>query len=779
MSDLDEVIEEFLVESHENLDRLDNAFVQLEESPSDPEILGAIFRTMHTIKGLCGMLGFSKLESITHSGETLLSRLREGQLQLDQEITNALLATVDAVRDVLTMVEEGGSEGESDYSTLVATLQRLASGESAAGLGEPDRQEDATGVSEFAEAGLEEEETFEAGEASSPDLRDPTPTEPVKGSAEAEGGALASPRRRSVAESSIRVDVGLLNKLMNLVGELVLARNQVLQHMVSQEDPVFQATSQRLNLITTELQEEVMKTRMQPIGNVWSKFPRVVRDLAVSCGKKVRVEMEGRETELDRTIIEAIKDPLTHLVRNSVDHGIEEPRDRISSGKKEEGRLSLRAFHEGGQVNIEVSDDGGGLNLDRIRDKAVSRRLVSVDQVESMSDREIGNLIFLPGFSTAQKVSNVSGRGVGMDVVKTNIEKIGGTVDIQTASGEGSTIRIKIPLTLAIIPALVVTSGGDRFSIPQVNLLELVRLEPGSEGLEMLRGSPVYRLRGRLLPLVSLNDILGLVSHQDLASHQDGVENDESREHGERALNIVVLQADDRQFGLVVDEINDTEEIVVKPLGTHLKNISAFAGATIMGDGKVALILDVLGIAQESGVASGQVHAASVGDPSEAAHGQRIAENHETLLLFQVGGQERMAIPLALVDRLEEFSWNDVERSGPLPVVQYRDGILPLFLLREYLGGCESRTEESETLQVVVLSTGDRWLGIVVDQIVDVLEESFNIERRTRRRGVMGSAVIQDRVTDLLNVEEVVAQLDPEFRPAPRQDERALIGGGV
>ena len=473
----------------------------------------------------------------------------------------------------------------------------------------------------------------------------------------------------------------LLDKLMNLVGELVLARNQILQFNAVQKDTAFLSTSQRLNLITTELQEGVMKTRMQPIGNVWSRFPRVVRDLAMACGKEVRIEMEGKETDLDKTIIEAIKDPLTHLVRNSVDHGIEPPELRRQRGKPAEGRLFLRAFHEGGQVNIEIADDGAGIEPEKLKHKALERGLINQEQAARMGEREALNLIFLPGFSTAAKVSNISGRGVGMDVVKTNIEKIGGTVDLHSQLGRGTTIKIKIPLTLAIIPALVVTSGGDRYAIPQVSLLELVRLdgEQVRKGIEHIHGAPVYRLRGHLLPLVYLNRQLGVESRR--------------ADEADEAVNIVVLQAGERHFGLVVDGINDTEEIVVKPLGKQLKGVSVFAGATIMGDGQVALILDVLGTAQSAGVIS---ETRDQGLAGVTARTQQQGDQWQTLLLVGLGREGRAAIPLSLVARLEEIPLEQVERGAEQEVVQYRGQILPLIRLKQVLPGLDDEREPAE-----------------------------------------------------------------------------------
>ena len=471
------------------------------------------------------------------------------------------------------------------------------------------------------------------------------------------------------SETSIRVDVGLLDKLMNLVGELVLARNQIVQFSGAGGDATFLSATQQLNLITSELQEGVMKTRMQPIGNIWNKYPRVVRDLARSCGKQVELVMEGESTELDKTLVEAIKDPLTHLVRNAVDHGIEPPERRAAAGKPATGRLLLRAFHEGGQVNIEVIDDGGGLDADRIRDKAIERAIISPDQAARMSERELFRLVFLPGFSTAPKVTNVSGRGVGMDVVRTNIEKIGGTIDLQGKRGVGTTIKIKIPLTLAIIPALVVASGDHRYAIPQASLVELVRLE-GDEaraGVELLYGSPVYRLRGKLLTLVYLAEALGEVPPDPGASE----------------VNIVVLAADDRQFGLVVDAVHDTEEIVVKPLGSHFKGTPVFAGATIMGDGRVALILDILGLAKRARVVSVGHERARLDHAAPQALVD--GEHRQTMLVFRTHDDGRMALPLSRVARLEEFPRRVLERVGHELLVQYRGEIMPVLDLGELL----------------------------------------------------------------------------------------------
>jgi two-component system, chemotaxis family, sensor kinase CheA len=767
-----DIVQDFLVESYENLDRLDRELVGLEKDPSDRDALASIFRTIHTIKGTCGFLGFSKLEKVAHAGENLLTRLRDGQLTLNREITTALLGMVDAVRQMLSGIEEKGEEGERDDTELIATLSRLQRPPESSEKGEtaavPENASDASaspssiGDILMQTAGVTQAEIqFATKKQNEGDPR-------RLGEILVEQGAVqpadivdalriqgASRGRTAASDSTIRIDVGLLDKVMNLVGELVLARNQVLQFASRLKDTGFLAASQRLNLITTELQAGVMKTRMQPIGNIWNQFPRTVRDVALGCGKEVAIEMEGKETELDKTIIEAIKDPLTHLVRNSVDHGIELPEDRVKTGKARIGRLILRAFHEGGQVIIEISDDGAGLNVDRLRKKAVERAVVSVEQAARMTEKEIFNLIFLPGFSTAEKVTKVSGRGVGMDVVKTNVEKIGGTVDIQSSLGQGTTVRVKIPLTLAIIPALVVTCGGDRYAIPQVSLLELVRIkaEQVSKGIELVHGAPVYRLRGRLLPLVYLNRELNLTADARSMAQSDG------------AVNIVVVQADERRFGLVVDQINDTEEIVVKPLRKQLKTVKTFAGSSIMGDGKVALILDVLGLAQRSGVVTETRDRALAEKTAEAS---ATASEKQTFLLFAGPGDSRMAIPLSTLARLEEFPVAQVEMSGSQWVTQYRGQILPLVRLNVVLEERRNRLRtlqappalDAGPIQVLVLNHEQRSFGLVVERILDIVEDRAEVRSAATRASVLYSVVIGDRVTELLDIPAILRSVD-------------------
>jgi len=840
---MNEILREFLLETQENLAILDTDLIKLEKNPGEKSTLAQVFRTLHSIKGTAGFIGLVKLQALAHSAESLLSRLRAGELRFNPAIATALLRMVDAVREMLSSIETSGGEGAGDYSAITAELNRLRETGGQSGgetLGPSVSASPASAKLDLREpiaepvadlnlmtaktdarpamlAGPVQKPLFDAtlpppnpptlaGPAAKP-VVDTSPVAvfpapptvfPAPAPAAVVPPALAAatvppapwpvaslppataPRESSVVEpaelraggsvsdTSIRVDVGLLDKLMTLVGELVLARNQILQYSEAHEDRGFLGAVQRLNLLTADLQASVMKTRMQAIGNVWSKFPRVVRDLAVACGKQVRFEMEGQETELDKTLIEAIRDPLTHMVRNAVDHGIESPEVRASRGKPSEGRLRMLAFHEGGKVVIEISDDGAGVDVTRVRDKAIDAKLITPETAARMSRHELLRLILLPGFSTADRVTQFSGRGVGMDVVRTNIEKIGGTVDIESTPGQGTTIRTKIPLTLAIIPALIVVSGGERYAIPQVSLLELVWLEPdrAALGIEWMQGTPVYRLRGNLLPVVFLSEQLEL----------------QATRNPEQGLSIVVLQADDRQFGLVVDAIRDTEEIVVKPLQKQLKGIVVFSGAAIMGDGRVALILDVLGIAQKANVITvtkgrGLGEKESVDAPP--------ALEIESLLLFSsdVGGQ--MAIPLARVARLEVIPRAALESIGSGQVVQYRGEILSLIDVAGELdrmshaeGAAAHRLsprraasedlgdDPPESVSVVVYAGDQQRVGLVVGRILDIVHEPVSARCRATRPGVLFTAVVQGKVTEFVDVAALVRE-SPVDVPMP------------
>jgi two-component system chemotaxis sensor kinase CheA len=706
---------DLVVESFESLEQFDRDLMAIEKDEATPDTLNSMFRSIHTLKGSSGCLGLGRIEKVAHAGENLLSALRDGRLTPQAEMITALLACADALRAMLGHIQDTGEEGDFDHSKLMADLQRLHEATS----NERTAEKQAFGL--FADDEASPEPAAEAAGA-----------DPMK--------EIAAPAVRVApvaAESAIRVDVGQLDTLMDLVGELVLARNQIVQ-LSSQREAALTNATQRLNHITTKLQENVMKTRMQPIGTVWSRFPRVVRDVAHEVGKQVALEMEGADTELDRTIIEAIKDPLTHLVRNAVDHGVERPEARQAKGKPAQGTLRLRAFHEGGQVIIEITDDGAGIDRERVRSKAIAKGLVSDDHAARLSERELYQLLFAPGFSTAEAVTNLSGRGVGLDVVKKNIEKIGGTVDVQSELGFGTTFRLKIPLTLAIIPALIIGCAGTRYAVPQASLIELVRIdaEQASSTVELIGDQPVYRLRGSLLPLVYLRRELNV---KQAATAED-------------ATFLLVLQAEGRQFGLVVDSISDTEEIVVKPLGKELKNLPVYAGATIMGDGRVALILDVIGIARRANVLGDT--RADARAAAQRAEKQAEGEERQSLLLVSVGDEDhgsrqQIAVPLAAVARLEEFPVKTIERSGRSEVVQYRGEIMPLVRVRTLLDA--GAPAETEVVKVIVYLHRGRNVGLVVDQIIDTVEDHVHLQRCANRPGILGSAVVQKRVTDFLD----------------------------
>jgi two-component system chemotaxis sensor kinase CheA len=695
MQDLD-ILQEFLIESAENLSRLDHEMVELERCPQDRDLLASIFRTIHTIKGTCGFFGYQRLEAIAHIAENILNELRNGTRDLDTPLASLLLAAIDAIKKILASIEADQTEGEVFEGGLLSDLE-LA---------------------------------WKHPEQTAPQPPAPAAPAPVPQASE----PPPAPVREQEVHSTLRVDVGLLDRLMNLVGELVLTRNQVLQYNAAQEDVVLHGIAHRLNLITAELQERVMKTRMQPMSRIFNQFPRVVRDLATALNKQITLEIEGAETELDRTLVEAIKDPLTHIVRNSCDHGIEVPGERLRRGKPAGGRLALRAFHEGGQVNIEIADDGAGIDPQRIRAKVVERGILSAEQVARLSDREAVNLVFLPGFSTAQAVTKVSGRGVGMDVVRTHIEGIGGTVELQSQPGQGTTLLIRIPLTLAIVPGLLVNAGGERFVIPQLSLHELIRLEGDAarNAIEFVHATPVFRRRNALLPLADLCQILKLPEQRN-----------------PEELNIVVVQVDGRRFGLIVDAINDTEEIVVKPLWHELKSLNCYAGATIMGDGGIALILDVAGIGLRSGVIlhSGQkAAAAEANEPDKSS-----VDSHRSLLLLRAGVLKRLAMPLGKVARLETIPAAQVEFAAGRSVVQYRNRVLPLVSVAQMLNG--TPPADTEMIQAVVYRNGATDIGLVVDEIVDILEDSVYSPLATDRPGLLGSAVVGGLVTDFLDLD--------------------------
>jgi two-component system chemotaxis sensor kinase CheA len=538
---------------------------------------------------------------------------------------------------------------------------------------------------------------------------------------------------------------------MRLVGELVLTRNQLVRAVGVAADVGVSRTAQRLNLITSELQESVMKTRMQAIDHVWAKLPRVVRDLAGGCGKRVRLVMVGRDTELDRSLLEAVKDPLTHLVRNAVDHGVEAPGVRVAAGKAAEGTLTLRAYHEGGHVVVEVADDGAGIDPDRVARVAVERGVLGRDQLAGMDRREVLGLVFRPGFSTAATVTNVSGRGVGMDVVKTNIERIGGSVEVDSTVGVGTCWRLTIPLTLAIIQALTIQAGGQRYVIPQVAVHELVYLDgqPGRQ-VEHAMGAPVYRLRGKLLPLVHLDRTLGLAPHPgELAGGRPG------------GVYVAVLQAEGRRFGLVVDRVLNTEEVVVKPLSARFKDLGVYAGATLLGDGAVALILDVAALARRAQLATPTDPTTTPGEPADPTTATATAAGR---LLIAAVGPRRMAIPLDLVTRLEEFPTHRIEHAGHRDVVQYRGHILPLIHARDLVGDPPT-DHHPDTIPVIVHTDHGHSVALAVDAILDIVETTDHPHPHPTDHPLLTATVIGHQVTDLLDVRAAIQAANPHHQP--------------
>jgi two-component system, chemotaxis family, sensor kinase CheA len=737
---MDELTREFLIESQEGLDRMERCLTDLEQHPEDAALLAEIFRSVHTIKGATGFLGYKRLEKLAHAGENLLGLLRDGKLTADAQIITGLLQLLDGLRAILRNIEAEDHEGAGDDVELIGQLEALQSPAAMPVRALPPRAIASTQPSRRRREKRAKPPAPEPIQSRDPDdetTASPLPqTATVKASVPREGMAM-TPRNSagSAAESTLRVDIALLNRMMNLVGELVLTRNQVLQAAASH--PKLTLLSRRLDMVTADLRESVMKARMQPVSNAFSKMPRMVRDLSQTLHRRVRLEMEGQETELDKSLLEAIKDPLTHAVRNAIDHGIEPPEARIGSGKDPEGTLKLRAMHEGGHVIIEVSDDGAGIAVDKVRAKAIERGIITAERADQSSERELLQLIFVPGFSTASAVTNVSGRGVGMDVVRTNVEKIGGKVELDSRPGKGTTLRLRIPLTLAIVPALIVRSAGQSFALPQGALSELVHIPPDRAGttIESIDNAPLYRLRGRLLPLVFLDHLLSVGT--------------ERRRIAERDSFIAVLDADGRVFGLVVDGLADPEEIVVKPLNAVLKGISVYSGATVLGSGDLALILDPGAIAVRAGIKL----SAGAEDDADVAASDNDGGVIKALefLLVDIAGR-RAAIALDQVLRIEQLPISRIEYVGSRPVLSYDGQILPV----EDSGHLLAAKTGSSAAQVVVVvcREGNRQVGIAVSHVLDVVAGSDLFEAGTRQRAV-GATLLKDRVTDVVDFREV------------------------
>ena len=733
---MDELTREFLIESQEGLDRMERCLTDLETRPKDAALLGEIFRSVHTIKGTTGFLGFKRLEKLAHAGENLLGLLRDGKLVADRPLITGLLQLLDGLRSILKSIETEASEGDGEDTRLIEELGAL---QAPAHAHQPARAHAGSHSASIAAPVAPPESTVPSAPPGPAVVAAPAPPVNAAPAAEPEASSARpqsspAPAAGTAAESTLRVDIILLNRMMNLVGELVLTRNQVLQATAT--DPNMTLLSRRLDMVTADLRESVMIARMQPVSNIFSKIPRIVRDLSQSLGRRVRLQVEGQDTELDKSQLEAIKDPLTHAVRNSLDHGIEPPAERQAAGKDPEGTLKLRASHEGGHVIIEVSDDGAGIAVEKVRQKAIERGLITADRAAQLGERELLQLIFLPGFSTAAQVTNVSGRGVGMDVVRTNVEKIGGKVEIDSRTGKGTTLRLRIPLTLAIIPALIVRSVNQSFALPQGSLSELVHIPPelAANAIEWIEGAPLHRLRGKLLPLVFLDRLL--------------MPAEEHRPTTERDNFIAVLDADGRRFGLVVDGLADPEEIVVKPLSAVLKNIGLYSGATVLGNADLALILDPGAIAMKAGVTmSARDESSDVEEELDAnARGMDF-------LLVEVGGR-RAAVPLADVLRIEQLPASRIEYIGYRPVLNFEGQLMPV----EDSGGVLTAAEADPDAKIIVVvcREGSRHVGIAVSHVLDVASGADLFEAGTSQR-TGGVTLLKDRVTGVVDLGGVAA----------------------
>jgi two-component system chemotaxis sensor kinase CheA len=742
---MDELTREFIIESQEGLDRMERCLTDLEKQPQDTGLLADIFRSVHTIKGTTGFLGFKRLEKLAHAGENLLGLLRDGKITAEPTIITCLLHLMDGLRNILKVIEAEGNEGEGQDTELIARLDELSTPVQSNTVAKQATVKQAVAVPEQTLAPAPATATVAPPPPAAPPTlpetasktapAPPIQTAPAIAMPKAIGGPETDGHVRApgtaASESTLRVDVTLLNRMMNLVGELVLTRNQVLQATAA--DPNMTMLSRRLDMVTADLRESVMKARMQPVSNIFNKMPRIVRDLSQTLGRKVRLEMEGQETELDKSLLEAIKDPLTHAVRNSLDHGIEPPDVRQNAGKNPEGVLKLRAVQEGSHVLVEVIDDGAGMAVDKIRTKAIEKGLLSPERASHLGERELMQLVFLPGFSTAAQITNVSGRGVGMDVVRTNVEKIGGKVEVDSRAGKGTTLRMRIPLTLAIIPALIVRSVNQSFALPQGSLSELVHVPPSQAAttIEWIENSPLYRLRGKLLPLIFLDRLLKPGGETIDVSQRDNF--------------IAVLDADGRQYGLVVDSLADPEEIVVKPLSAVLKTIGIFSGATVLGNGDLALILDPGSIAMKSGVSLSEKE-----EKAHAAEGHSTEEAEKNLeYLLVEAAQRQAAVPLGDVLRIEQLPLKRIEYIGYRPVLNFEGQLLPI----EDAGGVLAAAEGNPEAQVIVVvcREGNRHVGIAVSHVLDVAAGSDLFEAGTNQK-TGGVTLLKEHVTGVVDL---------------------------
>ena len=824
----EELLGEFLTESNESLESIEQQLMDLEASPDDSELLGSIFRAIHTVKGSCGFLNLSRLEKVAHAGENLLSRIRELKYHVDEDIVSLLLECADAIKDVLTGLEETGQEPVLDHDELIVRLQ--ACEKKVMGQDEEEQeQEEQENETELNEnqvtqakplawlEGFEDDviaamlenhlttasSLIEAGFASLRNIEALTPADAlkilgmararvesgddneVKAQEEPDNKPLKAPKldtktteeveptvlqdkvnttstvtavqsklveqpekktdaspvkqKRPASNESIRVDIELLDELMNQVGELVLTRNSLVQMIQASGSMEFVRIGRDVDQITEQLQEQLLRTRMQPIQSIWSSVPRIVRDIGKQLDKKIKVVMEGEDTELDRTILNALKDPLTHIIRNSCDHGIESPKVRLAADKQATGTLKLSAVQESGFIVITIHDDGGGIDAQRIKDKALSMGVINAEQAENMADKAALQLIFNAGLSTAEKVTNFSGRGVGMDVVRTEIERVGGSVDIDSELGKGTTLRIRIPLTLAIISAMIVVCENRRFAVPQMSVQELLSAPENSDDWRLIAGQAFYRLRGKLLPVLRLNEGLGLSKDKPLAG------------------SIVVADIGDRTYGILVDEILGAEEIVVKPLGVHFQHLNFYGGCSILGDGAVIPILDCNGLASMVQLESAPTEAIDY----MGEHEDALAEERQHALVF-TQGEQRFVIPMTLIERLEYFEASRIEKTASGEVLQYRGDVVRVLRWGEMLGAAP-KVSTGEDEYCLILSDNGKRMCLQVDQVVDILEVSFEIKQTSDTPLLLGTTVIEGIATEVVDVFEVVQCADPNW----------------
>jgi two-component system chemotaxis sensor kinase CheA len=784
MSERDrETVELFVEESREGFQRMEGLLLAAERGEAPRDMVATLFRDMHTIKGTSGFLKLDKIRRLSHIAEDVLGQLRDSALAPSPALFAMMMLSVDALRGMVDCVHDHDDEGDTDISALEGALKAVAEGQTAEevisrarGGAAPVAAPTIASVvvltpvaavaTPVAPAPVAPAPVAPAPVAPAVSIAAPAPVvAPIRAEPSGEHEPTGDDRQKAngkekehraeSGESTVRVQVGVLDSLMNLMGELVLARNQIVQLVRSTHSNTAQAQAaiQRLGHVTSDLQEQIMKTRMQPVARVFEKIPRMVRDLSQSTGKLVEANVVGNTTEIDKALVEAIRDPVMHIVRNAIDHGIEAPEVRVAAGKPRGGTLTVRASHEGGMVSISIEDDGGGMDPDKLKRHAIKKGVLTAAEASAMSGREALDLVFRPGFSTAAKVTEISGRGVGMDVVRTQVEGAGGKVELESVVGKGTMIRLKMPLTLAIIPALLVRAGGSRFAIPQVSLHELVYLdeEQSHNGIESVRGVPIYRLRGEILPLVRLNELLGL--------RAGDVEKDSG-------TNIIVVGAGHQRYGLVVDEVQDTEEIVVKPMHGELKRIKTYAGATVLGDGGIALILDVVGLAATAGIEAAQRRAPRA---EERVRRDATAQAH---LVFLAGDGQQCAVPLSTIARLDTVKCSQIERVAGKEVLQYRDAIIPILRPEDIMPLGRAPSVDGEQ-HLVVFDFGHT-VAMAVTSIIDVAElEADGHAAEGAPAFTMGRAVVAGRTTLIFDVYALVRAMAPEFvRERQRQISR-------